>query len=66
MSGEIEAEKVQEEMARQIELRDKLIVRLLAEVEPLCEECALHGVCKLGAKFETCASGLLAALAKGN
>ncbi len=53
----------EDELVKQIELRDKLILRLLAEVEPLCEECALKAVCT-GAKFETCASGLLAVIQK--
>ncbi len=51
----------EDELTKQMELRDKLIIRLLAETEPLCEECALKGVCT-GAKFETCAAGLLAEL----
>ncbi len=55
-------EKQEELLTKQIELRDKLIIRLLTEVEPLCEECALKSVCATGAKYETCARGLLAEL----
>ena len=57
-----EAEKQEAFYVEQIELRDRLIIRLLAEAEPLCEECALKTVCTNGAKCETCARGLLAAL----
>lgn len=57
-----EIEEKQKFLEQQLELRDKLIIRLLAEVEPLCEECALKSVCANGAQFETCARGLLAAI----
>lgn len=59
-----ELEENEKFLEQQIELRDKLIIRLLAETEPLCEECALKGVCANGAQFETCARGLLAAMQK--
>ncbi len=56
-----ELEAQQEKYCHLIKLRDKLISRLLAEIEPICEECALKDVC-IGAKYEACASGLLAAM----
>lgn len=59
-----ELDALEERNARQMELRDKLIKRLLAEADPLCDECALLPVCAGGAKYEVCAAGLLAALEK--
>ena len=59
-----ELEVKEQLLEKQIELRDKLIIRLLAETEPLCEECALKTVCANGAQYETCARGLLAAMQK--
>lgn len=61
-----ELEALEERYGHQIELRDKLIKRLLAEADPLCEECSLILVCSGGAKYEVCAAGLLAALEKAN
>ena len=59
-----ELEEKEKFFDQQINLRDKLIIRLLAEAEPLCEECALKIVCTNGAKYETCARGLLVAMLK--
>ena len=55
-----ELETMEEYYQRQIALRDKLIIRLLDETEPLCEECALKAVCIGGAKYDACLKGLLA------
>ena len=55
----IEIEKIEEHYQKQIELRNKLILQLLAETEPLCDACALTPVCDCGAKYEACALGLL-------
>ncbi len=55
----IEIEKIEEHYQKQIELRNKLILQLLAETEPLCDACALKPVCVGGAKYEACALGLL-------
>ncbi len=47
----------------QIDLRDKVILALLKlNCESPCEICALKNVCVKGAKFETCAAGVLAAM----
>ena len=52
-------ENIDEYYQKQIDLRNKLIVRLLAETETPCSECALEAVCVGGAKYEVCAMGLL-------
>lgn len=56
---QIKVEIVEEYYQKQIELRNKLILQLLAETEPLCDVCALKPVCVGGAKYEACAMGLL-------
>lgn len=61
-----DAEKQEEFYVQQIALRDKLIIRLLEDAEPPCTECALKPVCANGAKYETCARGLLSAMQKEN
>lgn len=57
-----EIERNEEKYLKQIELRDKLITTLIAQCESMCEECALKCICFGGAKYETCARGLLAKL----
>lgn len=59
-------EKQEEYYIQQIALRDKLIIRLLEDAEPPCTECALKNICVNGAKYETCARGLLAAIQQEN
>lgn len=57
--NQIKIENIEEYYQKQIDLRNKLILRLLAETEPPCDECALKAVCVGGAKYEACAMGLL-------
>ncbi len=51
-----------EKLLKQVDLRDRLLRRVLIELndpEVLCAECAYKDVCVNGATVEVCAAGML-------